>query len=253
MFKKIKVKRHFKIIAGIAILIGIIGFVENRSSEKICEDVQVSIKSTEGVYFIDREDVINMLTSRGKTPVVGGKLIHIDLRSIENRLKSNNFVDEVEVSRDHKGNLLVYIEQAEPIARVMHSDSSYYLSKKGKFLPLSMQYTARVPLVRGVGVDSCFTKGRCTTKRDSSLFKLFSYVHNNSFLDKLITEYDVHADGTVDIYTVLRKPVIHFGEAREFDQKFKKVNVLYEEILNRKGWNTYSEVNVSFKNQIICK
>jgi cell division protein FtsQ len=55
------------------------------------------------------------------------------------------------------------------------------------------------------------------------------------------------------MYQQVGKQVIEFGEAKDIEEKFKKINLFYEEILPAKGWNTYSRVNVKYKGQIVCE
>ena len=48
------------------------------------------------------------------------------------------------------------------------------------------------------------------------------------------------------------KQKIYFGNTDNMDNKFKKLELFYKNILPTKGWNYYESVNLKFKNQIVC-
>jgi cell division protein FtsQ len=39
----------------------------------------------------------------------------------------------------------------------------------------------------------------------------------------------------------------------DLEAKFKKIKILYKEILPVKGWDFYKKISVKYKNQIVCE
>ncbi|TYA91135.1 cell division protein FtsQ/DivIB, partial [Seonamhaeicola marinus] len=72
----------------------------------------------------------------------------LDLNELETALKSNPMVKSAEVYVAVNGTLNAKVEQKTPIARV-NTNVSYYIDDEGSFMPLSANYSARVPLVTG--------------------------------------------------------------------------------------------------------
>ncbi len=70
------------------------------------------------------------------------------MNELESALKSNPMIKQAEVFMSVNGELSAEIEQKRPIARV-NTNASYYIDDEGGFMPLSTNYTARVPLVTG--------------------------------------------------------------------------------------------------------
>jgi cell division protein FtsQ len=70
------------------------------------------------------------------------------LNALENALNSNPMVKTAEVYVSVNGTLTADIEQKRPIARVS-TNASYYIDDAGSYMPLSKNYSARVPLVTG--------------------------------------------------------------------------------------------------------
>ena len=46
---------------------------------------------------------------------------------------------------------------------------------------------------------------------------------------------------------------IIFGAAEDIDTKFKKLMIFYTHGLSKVGWNVYSEINLKFKDNVVCK
>ncbi|MFW6222798.1 MAG: cell division protein FtsQ, partial [Bacteroidota bacterium] len=45
---------------------------------------------------------------------------------------------------------------------------------------------------------------------------------------------------------------IHFGSIDQYEWKFKKLKYLYKKGFSKEGWNKYEQINLKYKNQIIC-
>jgi cell division protein FtsQ len=43
-----------------------------------------------------------------------------------------------------------------------------------------------------------------------------------------------------------------FGNGEEIATKFRKLFIFYNDVLSKSGWNTYSIVNLSYKNQVVA-
>ena len=57
-------------------------------------------------------------------------------------------IKQAQVFMSVDGSITAKIEQKKPIARVS-TNASYYIDEQGSYMPLSTNYTARVPLVTG--------------------------------------------------------------------------------------------------------
>ena len=45
---------------------------------------------------------------------------------------------------------------------------------------------------------------------------------------------------------------IVFGGIDNLESKFEKLMIFYKKGLSKTGWNEYSEINLKFKNQVVC-
>ena len=253
MFKRIKIASKLKFVVLTALVFFSIAFTERQNTETDCTDITVKIKNTEGNYFLDKEAIIDLATERGKSPLIGGKLIHIELKTLETRLKKDKFVKNVQITKNLTGTLSINVTQRRPIARFLRADSSFYLGEEGNALPLSNRYTARVMLISGAGVAGMFKQGKVVTKNEKDLFDVLDYINKDEFLKAQIAEIEVNKKGELTMYPQITKQPILFGLCEKHVGKFKKLRVFYDKILPAKGWNDYESVNLKYQGQIICK
>ncbi|MDD7886575.1 cell division protein FtsQ/DivIB [Flavivirga sp. 57AJ16] len=165
----------------------------------------------------------------------------LDLNKLENALKSNPMIKTAEVYVAVNGTLNAEIEQKTPIARVS-TNASYYIDDEGFYMPLSNNYSARVPLVTGYVEKNNLR----------SIYKIASKITQDEFLKKNVIEIHQSMDKT--IYLKLRqcKFIVELGHADFLDKKINNLKVFYQKILKEKTFDNYSKVNLQFDNQVIC-
>lgn len=257
MFSTFKSSKKWLLSAGgIFTLLGLIAFTEVQHGQKRVKSVVVRLDEVDGHRFLTRRDVIGYLTNQGADPVVGEHYDAVDLRRLEVRLRQHGLIKSCQVSRDLTGDLLVNIEQPRPLARLMPSGdgirsvSGQYVSEEGRFFPISMNYSARVPVLTG----SFFAQNRSlANKRNQPLLELLKRIHDDPFWRAQITEISVDERGEVTMWPQLGSHKIEFGPPTELDAKFKKLKLVYTDVLPAKGWNRYSRVSVQYRNQIVCE
>ena len=95
-----------------------------------------------------------------------------------------------------------------------------------------------------------------------------SVTSNNSYaqalfeLANLLSEDDLWAYQIIQIHFSKDKEVIliprvgnHkiiFGMLKNLEEKFQNLRLFYEQAIRLKGWNSYTDINLKFKNQIVC-
>lgn len=235
-------------------------FTEYRNSSVSCEGLEIEIlqgysssANKETNYFIEKENVEDIITFKGREPVEGMKLIHMNVANVENMVKMDKFVEDVEVFETLKGELKVKVTQRRPIARFIRSDSSFYVSDQGVFLPMSNRYSARVALITEEKNAPYFLGGHLRNAADSSLYNFLIDVDKEDFFNKIVSEVILKEDGQIWIRPQVSKQMIIWGRPEDNESKYERLKIFYKDILPSKGWNRYQRVNLSFKDQIICE
>ncbi len=257
MFSTFKSSKKWLLsVGGVFCLLGLIAFTEIQHGQKHVRAVVVRLDEVDGHRFLTRRDVMGYLTNEGADPVIGEDFDNIDLHKLENRLQRHGLVKKCQVFRDLPGNLLVVIEQPRPLARLMPSGdgvrsvSGQYVSEEGRFFPVSMNYSARVPILTG---NYFATNRSLANNRNRALLDLLKRIHDDPFWRAQITELSVDERGEITMWPAMGNHKIEFGLPTELDEKFKKLKLVYTDVLPAKGWDRYSRVNVQYRNQIVCE
>lgn len=163
------------------------------------------------------------------------------LNELENALKSNPMIKTAEVYVTINGTLNAEIEQKTPIARV-NTNTSYYIDDEGFYMPLSNNYSARVPLVTGYVEKNNF----------KNVYKVASKISQDDFLKKNVIE--IHQSTNKKIYLKLRqcKFLVQLGDVSFLDKKINNLKAFYQKNQKEKTLNNYSKVNLQFENQVVC-
>lgn len=243
-------------VGGLLGLFGLIAFTEIRHGQKRVRAVVVRLDQVDGHQFLTKRDVSGYLTNGGGDPVIGRAYTEMDLRRLEARLRRHGLVQDCQVSRDLPGNLLVTIEQPRPVARLVTSGdgeqsvTGRYVSERGRFFPISMNYSARVPILTG----RYFLVNRSlASARNQPLLTLLKQIQNDPFWRAQITELSVDEQGDVTMWPQMGNHRIEFGPPVGLAAKFKKLKLFYTDVLPAKGWDRYSRVSVQYRNQIVCE
>ncbi|WP_317044643.1 cell division protein FtsQ/DivIB [Confluentibacter lentus] len=165
----------------------------------------------------------------------------LDLNVLERALNSNPMIKSAEVYVTVNGTLTAEIEQKRPIARVC-TNASYYIDDEGFYMPLSSNYSSRVPLVTGY-VEKNNLK---------NVFAVASKIESDEFLKKNVVE--IHQDENKVIYLKLRQChfLVQLGSVDFLDKKVNNLKAFYQKSLKEKTLNNYSKVNLQFDNQVVC-
>ena len=128
----------------------LIGFVENQHANRTVKSTQVRINYEADNYFVDEADILRTLTMNNADQIVGKKYRDIELKNLELRLESIKFVEDAQISTDHKGTLMVEIIQSKPIARIVNQNAPHaYIGSNATALSTSDKFTSRVLIIDG--------------------------------------------------------------------------------------------------------
>jgi cell division protein FtsQ len=190
--------------------------------------------------FVTEETVSKLLIQNQQTVANKPKEI-IDLNGLEKALTSNPMIKEAQVFVDVEGNLTAEIAQKKPIARVS-TNASYYIDDLGSFMPLSTNYTARVPIITGT-----------VFKNDlANVFIIANAVRQDDFLKKHVIEIRQNENGSIDLKLRLQDFTVQLGSLKSLNKKINNLKAFYQKALRDETLDNYSIVNLKFDNQVVC-
>jgi len=248
-----KAVKLLKFSAIILLLAGLIAYVlfamtalAKPDPEERCQGMELAFNDAAAVNFIDAKEVEAMLKSRGLYPK--GKLMcEVDTRSIEQVIRQNVFVEDVECYKTSGGNLRIQIEQRTPVIYIIpDGKDGYYIDKDGKVIPSSV-YTSNMVVATGY-----IPKNFAATE----LADFGSFLQTDKFWDAQIEQIYLlkGKDGKplVEIIPRVGNHVVYLGTIDGYEKKLRRLKIFYEKAMGTVGWNKYDRINLEYNNQIIC-
>ena len=214
------------------------------SSDKAFNKYKIISDST----FVPKDKIVSILDNYfTKEP------LNINFNDLEKKIKSNPHIKKVTLYKDLTGNLNVIVNQFQPIARIVYENKSKkYFDIDGEIFPTSLGYSHRVLLIFLTSKINFLNNNLNNTEFGVDLLNMVKYIESDKFLSKIVSEIEVDNFKNIIIRPQISKQKIIFGYPDDLVNKFRKIKIFYDDIAPAKGWNTYSSVNVKYRNQIIC-
>lgn len=247
----------------VAVLVAIIvtlGFVNVSREQTAFSQPIINIDYETENRFIDENDILLQILNKEDT---GALLMnHFSVTNLEEKLINNHSIKDVQVYKTIDGKMIINVKQRRPIVRIFSRNESYYIDEKGNLMPLSSKYTARLLVVSG-NLDEPFGKryqfnyGNLNdTLIEKTLlddiYKIANYIDNSEFWKAQIEQIDVNKESEFELVPKVGNHKIVFGGIDNLEGKFEKLMIFYKKGLSKTGWNEYSEINLKYKNQVVC-
>ena len=226
----------------------------SRKSDLNTGDLRITILDYDQRRFVTKQDLQKIITDTFSTGLNGIPVGSLDVKRIEQVLYSNNFIETADVYIDATSHVNIKITQREPLLRVVDMEgSSYYIDMKGRFIPSSRHYTARVPVATGFINNRNYNIPIENPENPLfSLFVLAQALRTDDFMNAQIEQIFIEKDGEFQLVPKIGNQRILIGNAIDLEQKFRRLKIFYKEAIPYEGWTKYSTINVKYKGQIVC-
>lgn len=240
-------KRHYNTLTFIGLAMVIIflyGFATHRSSLRDEKGVNVVFENGENL-FVSYETVNKLLIQKLNASGLQRKE-NINLKQLETYLGDHEMVENAEIYLTLSGELGAIIKQRTPVLRVACDKEAYYYDTQGKRMPLSDNYSARVPIT----ADTISDEG------DDDLIVLSRIVNEDEFLKKNIIAIDRLEKGEnfeYELKTRVGEQKILLGNLQRIEKKIAKLKVFYNKTILDSTYTNYKTINLKFNDQIVCE
>jgi len=126
--------------------------------------------------------------------------------------------------------------------QILFGGEDNYIDDQGGFMPLSTNYTARVPMVTG-NVDK---------KNLYKIYKVAKKVQEDTFLKKHVTVINQNSDSTFSLRLRQCNFDVYIGKLKQLDKKINNLKVFYKKATKENVMSKYKLVNLQFDSQVIC-
>src|SRR5690606_13228616 len=143
----------------------------------------ISLFPEEGNYFLDRQLVLNISAGINSAEELKGKTLkELNIFNMEVNLNVNPYVSEAFVTFGHDGVLKLHVIQKQPVFRVMPlKGNGFYVDNSGLKVPLSMNYTLRLPVVSGNILETYEDSMFISEKSLLEVRNVFEFIHTDPF------------------------------------------------------------------------
>jgi len=230
----------------LSLLIAAIG----KKNREDCTDYTIAIKGSAEKFFINADDIRKILRSGSGSELKGKKISEIDLKKLEQLLRSNIWIRKAEMWFDNKNVLHVEVYEREPIARIFTiTDNSFYIDSTERKIPLSDRMSARVPVFTG------FPDKKVYSAKDSLLLtdvkNVAIYIKNDPFWMSQVAQVNVTTDRNFELSPVVGNHLIKLGNGKDIEKKFNRLMIFYKQVLAQKGFDSYSTIDVQYTGQVV--
>ena len=245
------------ILVRVSMLIGLAAFIAlvviakiNRDASRV-DKIKIGVDEWNGNFFVSKNQVLNLIQNQFevKGKILSGK----DLERIEKAVRVIPQVKNSNAYTDDKGNLNIKIEQRKPLMRVYNLlGQSFYVDENGIKFPVTSTFAAKVPIVTGNLVEACDTTVKIHSEELMKIFNTIQTVNKNKLWQAMIGQYIINEKGQIELIPRFGNCTILFGDDKNIEQKIKRLDVFYFDVLKKVGWDYYKVINIMYKNQVVC-
>ncbi len=231
---------NIQLIAIFGLVVFLYSFTSKRNENRKIGKPTIEILDANNPFVTP--EIVNKLLIENFGGVSTIRKEQLDLKNIEQTINKHSLIDDSEVYVSVDGKLKTVITQKTPIARVFNNNSSFYIDYKGNRMPLSENFSARVPLVYG-DINNAYSK---------DFVSLLKLVHDDDFLKKNIIGMTILTDGSVIMKNRNYSYDVIFGRTIHMERKFNNYKAFFQKAVQDTLLNSYKTINLKFTKQVVC-
>ncbi|RDI54710.1 cell division protein FtsQ/DivIB [Flavobacterium glaciei] len=231
---------NIRLLLMFVLVIFLFSFTSNRNANrKLTKSVVVFVG--DNAPFV-KQETVNKLLIENKKDASSIQKVNLDLNKLEITINAHEMIEKSDVFVSIDGVLKAVVKQKTPIARVFDNKGSFYIDYKGNRMPLSTNFTARVPLVSG-GINK---------KNNEDLSDLFRLIYDDAFLKKNIIGIQIMPNGSLKMLNRNFEYQIDFGRMINVERKFKNYKAFFQKAILDSSLYKYKKIDLRFTEQVVC-
>ena len=246
-------KQRIKTFFWLVIMAGLTGvtlMAARFQAEEVITSVEAEVLLLDkGNNLILPEDIVRTVVKKfGPLEKLPVELV--DMRSIEQFLLTSPYVKDAYVFLGANGKLTLSIRQRMPVMRIVdNAGTHWYVDIDTVRMPVSRNFTARVPLVNG---HFPVTKDVKTWPMES-LFAVTMMLHENDFMGPLVDQLYMESKDKIWLVPRLGPSKILITSTGDLEDQAERIQKFYKKALPSLGWDTYAFIDTRFAGQIVAK
>tara|TARA_B100000900_G_scaffold287972_1_gene246997 strand:+ start:9687 stop:10403 length:717 start_codon:yes stop_codon:yes gene_type:complete len=234
----INIYNIFKWVFLFSFLIFLIKYTsQNRLSKKLKIDY-IEIKTKEK-RFLSSEDILKYINT---SPHFDTSQLNIfNTKELEDLLDLHPGIDNAEVYTYQNGNIRILVNQKKAIVRIKTETDDFYLDEYGQKMKLCKNYFPKLLVATGKINDT----------HHKEIFDFVCLLRKSNFWNSQISQI-YFSDDDIFLIPIVGDHKINIGNFNNISLKLENLYHFYNKAISFKGWQTYSDINLKFNNQIVC-
>jgi cell division protein FtsQ len=83
------------------------------------------------------------------------------------------------------------------------------------------------------------------------IIKISEYLVHDDFWMAQVSQIDIQPDRSFEMIPVVGNHIIQFGDGTDYEKKFKRLLLFYQQVLSKTGMDVYQKLNVRYARQVI--
>jgi cell division protein FtsQ len=231
---------NVRLILMFALMVFLYSFTSMRNEHRKLTKSMVVFTDDSNPFI--KQETVNKLLIENKTDASAIQKVDLDLNRLEKSINSNPMIEKSEVFVSIDGVLKAVVKQKTPIARMFNDEGSFYIDYQGSMMPVSDEFTARVPIV----------SGEINKVNQDEFNKLLRFVYDDDFLKKNIIGIQITPSGSIKMLNRNFDYEIEFGQTVNIERKFKNYKAFYQKTVVDSSLYKYKKINLTFTQQVVC-
>ncbi len=237
-------KRWTLIIIALVFVVGYliaVCFLPDPQPNQACQDVVIIVKDSLDRQYVSARELEQILKRKGLYPQ-SETLALISAQEIEDSLRAYPYLRNAECYKSNTGKIYVIANQRIPKFRVL-GEESYYVDIDRSLMPTGLTTATHVPIVTGKVPR---------TMAQNELFDFVDYLEDDSRWRNKIKQIHLVDSLNIELVPLQGDYRIQLGSLANYEAKLDKYEIWLDEMA-KVGNKNYREVDLRYKNQVVCR
>jgi cell division protein FtsQ len=231
---------NIRLILMLSLVVFLYSFTSMRNKNRKLTKSMVVFVENSTPYI--KQETVNKLLIENKTDAQSIRKVKLDLNQLEKSINSNPMIEKSEVFVSIDGVLKAEVKQKTPVARMFNDEGSFYIDYQGNIMPISEEFTARVPII----------SGDISNINKDDFSKLLRFIYNDDFLKKNIIGIQITTVGSLKMQARNFNYEILFGKSINMERKFNNYKAFFQKAVVDSSLYHYRLINLTFTQQVVC-
>lgn len=221
-------------------------FLSGPDEEERCTSIELMVEKNSESDFVNEKEVEDILKNANVYPK-GMLMKDVDAEHIEDVLRKNEFIANVECYKSVGGRFRIKVEQRIPVIFVIpEGRDGFFVDAQGHIIPNRNSATDLV--VASGNIDNEYAS--------KELAKFGQFLQTEEFWDNQIEQIYVSKNKkgqrVVELIPRVGDQVIYLGVLDDYQKKLRNLRRFYDKAVDKVGWNKYARISLEYEGQIIC-